>query len=250
MVEAIGDETWRKLLARARTLDEGQLRALSPMVVLAPHPDDETLGCGGLLATASQLGLQPRVAFLTDGAASHADSPTWPKARLVEARTAEALAALAELGVGEDHALFLGWPDSAPYPIGSAEHLATVSTLCAWFAGFTPKSLWAPWSQETHCDHEAAADLADAVRRAGALPLRRMDFMVWGWNSDTLLGGHGAQRIWALPCGAQIDRRRRALSRHRTQAPGLITDAAWSFLIPPELAALTERPTEVFLERL
>lgn len=39
------------------------------MLVLAPHPDDETLGCGGLLARAADQGLRPRVAFLTNGAA-------------------------------------------------------------------------------------------------------------------------------------------------------------------------------------
>jgi LmbE family N-acetylglucosaminyl deacetylase len=220
------------------------------MVVLAPHPDDETLGCGGLLAAASARNLKPRVVFLTDGAASHADSPTWPKRRLVEVRKAEARAALAELGVEEECTLFLGWPDSAPHPVGSPAHQASVDELLRWFKPFAPKSLWAPWSQEQHCDHEAAADLADAVRRAALIPLRRMDFMVWGWTSERLLSGHGGDLVWALPCGDHIDRRRRALSRHRTQTPGLITDAAWSFLIPPELAALTERPTEVFLERL
>ena len=250
MVAAIGEETWRKLRAGARTLDESQLKALSPIVVLAPHPDDETLGCGGLLATASQLGLEPRVAFLTDGAASHTDSPTWPKERLAEVRKAEALAALSDLGVPERCAMFLGWPDSAPYPAGSAQHRRSIAELLEWFATFTPKSLWAPWPQEAHCDHEAAAALADAARLAAAMPLRRMDFMVWGWESEHLISGHGGDHVWTLPCREHVDRRRRALSRHRTQAPGLITDAAWSFLIPPELAALTERPAEVFLERL
>jgi LmbE family N-acetylglucosaminyl deacetylase len=195
------------------------------------------------------LGLRPRVVFLTDGAASHRQSPTWPTARLVKVRQAEALGALAELGVPEDQTLFLGWPDSAPYPAGSPQFRSSVSELLAWFETFSPRSLWAPWSQEAHCDHEAAAGLADAVRRAASSPLRRMDFMVWGWESQSLASGHGGDLVWALPCREQIGRRRRALSRHRTQSPGLITDAAWSFLIPPELAALTERPIEVFLER-
>jgi LmbE family N-acetylglucosaminyl deacetylase len=250
VVAAVGHETWRKLSAGARTLTGGDLEALSPIVILAPHPDDETLGCGGLLASASQLGLDARVAFLTDGAASHVDSPTWPKTRLAEVRKAEALAALAELGVSEDRTLFLGWPDSAPSRVGSLGHARSIARLLDWFETFAPRSLWAPWSKEAHCDHEAAAYLADAVCRASPVPLRRMDFLVWGWQSADLLSSHGGDVVWTLPCKKHIDRRRRALSRHRTQTEGLVTDASSSFRIPPELAALTERPSEIFLERL
>jgi LmbE family N-acetylglucosaminyl deacetylase len=250
MVAAVGEAAWRTLSAGARTLDEAQLRALSPMAILTPHPDDETLGCGGLLATAALLGLHPRVAFLTDGAASHTGSPTWPKTRLASVRRAEAIAALAELGVGEDQALFLDWPDSAPYPKTDRRFGASVAALLTWFETFSPKSLWAPWPGEAHCDHAAAADLAAAARRAWRQPLRLMDFVVWGWRSERLVDGPGGGVVWALPCRDHIERRRRALSRHQTQTSGLIDDAAQSFLIPPDLAALTERPTEVFLERL
>lgn len=249
MVAPVGEAAWSTLSARARTLDAAALAALSPMVVLAPHPDDETLGCGGLLATASDLGLEPRVAFLTDGSASHRDSPSWPRARLVQTREAEALAALAALGVGPDQALFLGWPDSAPHPEGGPAHAATLDALCAWTAGFAARSLWAPWPGEAHCDHEAASRLADALARRLRPSPRRFDYMVWGWASEALTRAAEDSAVWALPCAAQIDRRRRALRQHRTQAPGLITDAAWAFLIPPELQALTDRPTEIFLER-
>ncbi len=245
---AIGQQTWSALSARARPLGERELKALSPMVILAPHPDDETLGCGGLLASASERGLAPRVIFLTDGSASHRDSPSWPKARLVETRKAEALAALAELGVGADQALFLGWPDSAPHRPGSAEHATSVDVVLAWLETIPPRSLWAPWPEEAHCDHEAASAFADLVRDRLPTPARRLDYMVWGWASETLADVAHTD-IWALRCRRHTGRRRRALARHRTQAPGLITDAAWSFLIPPELKALTERPTEVFLER-
>jgi len=246
---AAGHLAWLALKAHARPLDEKQLRALSPIVVLSPHPDDETLGCGGLLATASRLGLRPRVVFLTDGTASHATSKTWPKSRLAHVRKLEALAALDELGVSAAQSLFLDWPDAAPYPDGHPSQLASALNLLKWFEAFRPKSLWAPWPKEAHCDHQAASDLADRVRCASPDGLRRMDFIVWGWRSETLLSGHGADVVWALPCEEHVARRRRALAQHQTQVSKTVIDAEWSFLMPDDLAALTDRPIEIFLER-
>src|SRR5712692_789971 len=90
------------------------------VMVLAPHPDDETLATGGLLQQAVSAGAAVRVLFVTDG-----DNNPWPqraverrwqigstaRARWGERRRGEALAALACLGVAADSASFLGHPD-------------------------------------------------------------------------------------------------------------------------------------------
>ena len=243
---AVGEAAWRRLDRRAGTLDEAALRDLSPIVFLAPHPDDETLGGGGLLATASQLGLAPRVIYLTDGAASHVGSPAWPRARLALARRREALAALGELGVTEAATLFLGWPDAEPHAPNAPAYQETLSRLAAWLAPMPPKSLWAPWREEEHCDHQAASGLADDI--AMRFPARRLDYVVWGWKSPGLEPASADRRCWRLACADRLDQRRRALARHRTQTTDLIADAETAFIIPPELAALADRPSEIFFE--
>ena len=67
-----------------------------PLLVLAPHPDDESLGCGALLAQAF-AGVGAHVACLTDGAASHPGSRLVPPDQLAAIRRAEVLDAVAPL---------------------------------------------------------------------------------------------------------------------------------------------------------
>jgi len=90
------------------------------VLVLAPHPDDETLCCGGIIQRAVTMGLPVRVVFLTYG-----DNSQWsflvyrkrpelaPKAVLAmgEIRRNEAMAAAAILGLAPDQLIFLGYPD-------------------------------------------------------------------------------------------------------------------------------------------
>jgi hypothetical protein len=68
-------------------------------VVLAPHPDDEVIGFGGLLSMLAARGSPILVTALTDGEASHPDSRQWPPAKLAEARISESLAGLRQLGL-------------------------------------------------------------------------------------------------------------------------------------------------------
>jgi LmbE family N-acetylglucosaminyl deacetylase len=90
------------------------------LLVLAPHPDDETLGTGGLIQEALSVGAAVRVVYLTYG-----DNDEWsfvvyrktpvigrgPVARMGEVRRKEALAACDSLGVRAENVVFLGYPD-------------------------------------------------------------------------------------------------------------------------------------------
>src|ERR1700744_3098512 len=75
-------------------------------LVLAPHPDDESLGCGGLIAACVAAGRMPLVAILTDGVGSHPNSRTYPPDRLREVRTQEVRQAVGFLGLPPDRIVF------------------------------------------------------------------------------------------------------------------------------------------------
>ena len=64
-----------------------------PLLVIAPHPDDETLGCGGLIIRERLAGRLVRIVFLTDGSQSHRDHPSLTPTALAKLRKAEAVAA-------------------------------------------------------------------------------------------------------------------------------------------------------------
>jgi LmbE family N-acetylglucosaminyl deacetylase len=104
-----------KFLAAARelpVLPPEALPELAPALVLAPHPDDESLACGGLIAALATQGLPVRVVALSDGSASHPGSRRFPPMRLRGRREVELLAAVGELGLGPAAVRFLRLPDS------------------------------------------------------------------------------------------------------------------------------------------
>src|ERR1700729_3740365 len=82
-----------------------------PLLVLAPHPDDESLGCGGLIAEHHARGHDVHVMVLTDGTGSHPRSREYPATRLAALRMQEARRAIVALGLPEDRIDFLGLPD-------------------------------------------------------------------------------------------------------------------------------------------
>ena len=74
------------VLARMASLpfaDVATIAGSGPILVLAPHPDDESLGCGGLIAQACAAGIEVHVAILTDGSMSHPNSAAFPAQRLL-----------------------------------------------------------------------------------------------------------------------------------------------------------------------
>lgn len=90
------------------------------LLVVAPHPDDETLGAGGLIQAARQANLPVQVVVVTNGDGSTPAAAKLTKAlfvtatdriKLGHARQAETLAAMAALGVARESVHFLGYPD-------------------------------------------------------------------------------------------------------------------------------------------
>ena len=89
-------------------------------LVLAPHPDDESLGCGGLIAACCAAGRPPVVAVLTDGSGSHPGSRAYPPASLAAIRKAEVTAAVGHLGMPVERLVFLGARDTKAPRNGAA----------------------------------------------------------------------------------------------------------------------------------
>ena len=92
----------------------------SPVIVFAPHPDDETLGAGGLMAQAVASGADVHVVLMTSGDGFREDAARYylsfdisPEEyiHMGYERQTEAVEALGHLGVSRDHVHFLGFPD-------------------------------------------------------------------------------------------------------------------------------------------
>jgi len=217
-------------------------------LVLAPHPDDETLGAGALIASLRQTGEPVAVAFLTDGAASHPGSATHSPARLRQLRRREACAALRALN-GSTRGIapvFLDWPDAVPFAAGTRPFAATVAKLAAICRRDRITALATTWSGEPHCDHAAAFAVADAVVRASFGRLALYQYLVWGWGEPGVDEG-----LRALPLDGRRSRARRrmAISRHRSQTQALVTDSADAFRLPLTMIRSAGRPYDLIFAR-
>lgn len=151
-------------------------------VVLAAHPDDETLGAGGLLARLHALGADVEVLLCSAGERSHPESATVSPEHLGTTRVAEFTAALAVLG-HTGNWRFLHLPDS-----GLAERAQEVADHLREAIGRHPGApdqlaIVAPYREDSHPDHDALGAVAARVAREGGHYLLEYPIWYWLWAS-------------------------------------------------------------------
>ncbi|RZS87412.1 LmbE family N-acetylglucosaminyl deacetylase [Motilibacter rhizosphaerae] len=192
----------RALWERRGTDRTAQIASTSALVV-APHADDETLGCAVTIMRKRAAGSRVRVLVVSDGAYSLDTAPhTHPE--LVALREQEARTAAGLLGVAAEDVSFGGLPDG-----GLAQRRDEVRALLERaLAEERPEQLLVPVSCDGHPDHDAvsrvAAELvADLATQPGEPPVELLEYPVWMWTHwpfTSPAGGAGpAQRALGLP---------------------------------------------------
>ena len=232
-----------------RDLPLGRLRDIvsdGTCLILAPHPDDESLGCGGLIAACVAAERPPLVVVLTDGAGSHPKSRAYPPDRLRALRAREVREAVACLGLAADRVVLLGQPDTAAPHEGPG-----FDAVVARLVGLIRRDAWctailAPWRHDPHCDHLAASRAAEAA--AAITGIRNVAFPVWGWRlPDATPIPEPLSSGWRLDIRDYMSAKRAAIQAHRSQYGDLITDDPDGFRLPPALLSVFDRPWETYL---
>jgi LmbE family N-acetylglucosaminyl deacetylase len=223
---------------------------LGRTVIIIPHPDDEALGCGGLLALLRQAGQEVAAVLVSDGTMSHPHSQEFPPAARRELRYAELRHALAVLGVDENNVLYLGLPDSQVPSEGAAFEEAT-ARLAGFITQQQAATVLTPWRRDPHPDHRATSRLTAAALASLPQPPRRLEYVVWAWEraAEADLPQPGEGQGFRLDIGGVLAQKQRAIAAHRSQlAPGTITDDPSGFLLSEAMLAHFAQPTEVFIE--
>jgi LmbE family N-acetylglucosaminyl deacetylase len=211
------------------------LDADDPPLVVAPHPDEEVLGVGGLLAI---LGAAD-VFAVTDGEASHPGSAVYTAENMADLRREETDAALDRLGLDPVLVHRLGQPDGGIDETALAEALGLLLWPGRWCL--------ATWRGDGHPDHEAVGRAAAvACARAGA---RLMEYPVWMWHwaspGDPRVPWERARRI-DLTQGVR-ERKKAAIAELRSQTEPLGPEPGDAPVLPPAVLARFERPFETVL---
>lgn len=214
------------------------LAGVTHLVVVAAHPDDETLGVGGLLAGLSTA-VAVDVVVATDGNASHPDSPTHTPDDLARIRRREAEHALALLA---PHARLhlLGLPDGGL--TGEQDEL-TAALVRLVRSG--ESVLLAPYRDDGHPDHEAAARAAAAAAWRTDAALLEYPVWLWHWQGPDALPWAAARRVDLGP--EARERKTRAVAAHHSQVTPLSDEPGDEVLLPANVLAHFARPWETLL---
>lgn len=240
----------RRLLNLARGIDVPSLVDRPPghqIVVVAPHPDDELLGCGGTMRKHIEAGDEVSVLFVTSGERTAALALRSAEAR-ISTREDEAVAAAAVLGVSRQQLGFLRYPDGAVSsrpPAG--ESLADAMRARA------PDLVYVPFPYEAHRDHVATFRLVAEALAGGSVTSVRNVALYEVWtplcpNTIVDVTGQLARKIEALGSytsalqSVDYVHTARGLAAYRSGAGLHGTGYAEAFLVigPDELAALLE----------
>lgn len=223
---------------------QGLLHGKLPLI-LAPHPDDETLGCGGLIAQLCAAGQPPHVAIMTDGSHSHPNSKTHTPDMLRHMREEEARASLRLLGLPPGQTWFLGHEDTDDLPIAGPAFQFVARRLAGICETHGCQVIIAPWRNDGQQDHEATATLAEHVALRQDLDLIFYPINGWSMEDGAEVDETGPQG-WRLDIAAELPLKEKAILAHASQYAGLITDDC-EHVVCQKLMAAARRPVELYL---
>lgn len=216
------ESAWRSagVRERAAPLDIG---AIGRLVVLAAHPDDETLAAGGLIHAVASSGRPVVLVVATLGERSHPGSRTTSPAQLAAVREEEMNAAAEVLAPGARLEL-LRLPDGGLRAAGRALDGALRSLLAPG------DTVVVPWRHDGHPDHEALAEAA--VRSVDGLEVMLLEAPIWAWHWGT------PEDAWPRAVrfdlgGHDLEAKSRALLLHRSQTASLSQEAGDEALLSP-----------------
>lgn len=212
------------------------------LIVVAPHPDDEVLGAGGLIQHALKEHVLVEVIAVTDGEASHPHSEVARRLDVASVRARETREALHRLGWERPVVTRLHLPDGKV-----AEHRDELDEALSSI--LLPDDLCvAPWRRDGHPDHEACGGAA--ARAAHAVGARSLGYLIWTWHwADP----DGTDIPWERCRRLDLDRRARARKRwstgaFRSQVAPLGDQPGDAAILPEHVVRRFWRSSEVFVD--
>ena len=204
------------------------------VLLLAPHPDDEVLGCGGLLQHWMRSGLHLELWMVTDGEACFGNAVE--PAAVAERRREEAREAHHRLCLGKVATRWLRLPDSA---VAHYSHML-YSALRARVTAST--TLVAPLDSDGHADHDAIGKVAHAIAAEYQLTLISYPIWFWHWGHiDAFAALRGTACQYDLSAAEQ-NRKREAIAAFESQ---INATEALNAVLPRRVLRHFRRPFEV-----
>ena len=225
------------LLAAPFLNQDGLPSDIGNLLVLAPHPDDESLGCGGLITLLKKADKSVKIVFLTSGDASHLNSKSHSSENLALIRQNEAKTACELLGVNITDLLFLRLKDSK-LPLLNFDDLKNVSnTILDRFSEFD--SLALPWRRDPHDDHRVTYQIGEIILNLLRKKVTKIEYPIWLWKNGIKKDWPMVEEVSAyrLDISKVRIQKKLAIQSHSTQLGKVIHDDPEGFVLTEELLA-------------
>lgn len=227
----------------------GQFSPAGKALVIAPHPDDEVFGCGGLIALKRACQAPVDVLYLTSGEAAHNECCHMNLAKLGEVRRAQARTAAAALGITEDHLHWLNMLDGSVPKQNVPEFNIAVDGVAGILRKTGPDELYCPHPLDCWPDHEAANRIVLAALKKSGRPVAVRFYLVWSWYNMPLrrLFRPGLGKAYSIDISAVLDAKKAAVNTYiAAHPPGCPNPYVGA--LPKGFLEPFRKPNEIFFQ--
>jgi len=234
-------QNWQGLQALPRFNIADTFAPQRRVCIFSPHPDDEILGCGGLLQQVAANGNPIVLVHVTNGTQSHPDSQIYPPEQLDSIRPQESQSALKTLGIAQQvTTIALGLTDGNVFNEQTQFHEQLTSILQS------TDILVTPFAHDGHPDHEATGQVVAAFAKQHQLACYQVLIWAWHWAkpADHRIPWHYAIRVDLTT--AQAERKAQAITCFKSQ---ITVDESTGNppILSPQTIARISQPWEVYL---
>ena len=214
-------------------------------LIVAPHADDESLGCGGLISLLRKYGQIVYILLLSDGTLSHPNSIEFPSDKLRDLREKELVDAGRILNVPSENIIFCRFKDRKVPNQSTGDFEDAVRNISKVLSVLNPTSIFVPWRRDPHPDHRASFEIIAASNFLGA---KVYEYPIWlrelGESDD--LPNSDEIMPFRIDISSVIGQKQNAISAHRSQTTDLITDDPTGFRLSQEMLDQFNVPYETF----
>jgi len=241
-----------KLWSQLGDLEAVDVKKFGISLVIAPHPDDETLGCGGTVALLRKLEIPVHFIFVSDGTMSHPNSKKFPESKLRKLREKEAKDAVVTLGGDSECMEFMRIKDTRVPNREDADFSDTVHRMIKSINLIQPETVFVPWQKDPHRDHQATWEIMSEVLKKLDVKPRVLEYPIWLWELGDPEDVASIDQMKKLTVNIEetLPAKNKALTAHVSQVTRMIYDDPEGFILSPEVIAHFNIPTEVFFESI
>ncbi|MFN6565843.1 PIG-L family deacetylase [Dendronalium sp. ChiSLP03b] len=192
-------------------------------MVFSPHQDDETFGCGGMIAHKCEHGIQVVVVFLTNGQGA-GGSQLNSHDKIIQIRKQEALTALEILGVEPSKIHFLDKHDGHLQKLNHQERKETIEQVMYLIEFYQPQEIYVPHKKDCHQDHEATYELVKVAIAQAGITVDLLQYPIWlFWRSPLfiLLKLQDIAAAYSLSITLVQEKKQQAIAAYSSQLESL-----------------------------